>query len=186
MLIPANTFASRLDPPEWGTDSEDRSIRAAHAYKLLHAVKTPPGTNSDGTIDEAKLRKWIVETRQLCATHGREETGDLMIGELLSDSPVGSDDIWPHEAVRQVLEEVGTANIAQGMSIGRYNARGAHWVDPSGKEERTLASQYRGWSKKLAFDAPFIAKMLEDLAKSYDREADQNVERQRLERRVDP
>lgn len=175
-----------VDPPEWGTNSEDRSIRATHAYRLLHAAKMLPGTSDDGTIDEAKLRKWIVETRELCAAHGREETGDLMIGELLSNSPAGSDDIWPHEAVRHVLEEVGTANIAQGMSTGRSNARGAHWVDPSGNEERTLASQYRGWSKKLAFDAPFIAQMLEGLARNYDREADWNVERRRLERRVDP
>lgn len=176
---------SGMDPPEWGTNSEDRSLRATHAYRLLHAVKALPGASGDGIVDEAKLRKWIVDVRQLCMTHGREETGDSMIGELLSNSPAGGDGIWPHEVVRLVLEDVGTANIAQGLSIGRQNARGAHWVDPEGKEERTLASQYRGWAKKLAFDAPFTAKILEDLAKNYDREADWNIERHRLERRVD-
>jgi hypothetical protein len=84
-----------------------------------------------------------------------------------------------------MLEEVGTENIAQGMALGQYNARGVHWVDPSGAEDRALASRHREWSKKLAFDTPFTAKVLEDLAKRYDHDAERHIEDHRLERRVD-
>jgi hypothetical protein len=33
------------------------------------------------------------------------------------------------------------------------------------------AAQYRGWAKAVAFQYPFTAKLLEEMARSYDREA---------------
>jgi len=58
----------------------------------------------------------------------------------------GTDGIWPNEAVRDVLEEVSTKEIAVGMSIGLYNSRGVQWRGPGGQQERDLAAQYRDWS----------------------------------------
>jgi hypothetical protein len=57
------------------------------------------------------------------------------------------------------------------MSIGRRNARGAHWRGEGGGDERGLASQYRRWSKAVLFEYPFTARFLGDLARSYDHEA---------------
>jgi hypothetical protein len=37
---------------------------------------------------------------------------------LLAKSKAGGDGIWPSESIREVLEEVGTKEIAIGMSIG--------------------------------------------------------------------
>lgn len=173
-----------IDPPEWQSEGETKSARAAQAYRLLHAATRLPGAGDDGNIDSAELKNWIVEARTLCKTYGREEIGDQLIGDLLASSPPGSDGIWPHETVRDVLEEVGTTNIARGMSIAKYNARGAHFRARGGGEERELADQYRNWSKQIAFDWPFTARMLEELAKSYDHEAEWHDEDDSLERRV--
>lgn len=160
-----------IDPPEWKLDEAREKQVGTHAYRMLHDMRRIPGTRDDGTIDETVLKDWIVQVRALCQTNAREEVGDITIGELLSKSSEGTDGIWPREEVRGVLEEVGTTNIARGMSTGRRNARGAHWRDAGGKQERDLAAQYRGWARKLSFDWPFASRLLEDIAKSYDHDA---------------
>jgi hypothetical protein len=91
---------------------------------------------------------------------------------LLAKSKPGTDGIWPSESIREVLEEVGTKEIAVGMSIGLYNSRGAHWRGPSGDQERELAAKYRGWSKTIAVNSPFTSRLLEEIARSYDRDAE--------------
>ena len=160
-----------VDPPEWNLEAARQRDIGTQAYRMLHDMRRLPGTQDDGKIDKAVLKDWISQVRALCASNAREEVGDSTIGELLAKSPEGKDGIWPCEEVRDVLEDVGTTNIARGMSIGRRNARGVQWRDVGGKQERELATKYRGWSRKLSFDWPFTARLLEDLAKNYDHEA---------------
>lgn len=160
------------DPPEWRSRNEESaSAIAGQTYRLLHKAKRIPGTRDDGTISVGDLIKWITDVRALCKTYGREIVGDHSIGELLSKCPAGNDGIWPCEPVRQALEVTGTQDIADGMAIGVHNARGAHWRGEGGSQERELCAKYRGWSKELAFDSPFTARLLEQIARSYEREA---------------
>jgi addiction module HigA family antidote len=156
------------DPPEWHVDS---SV-ATQAYRLLHKARRIPGARDDGSIDLGKLKEWIAEVRALCKMYGREVVGDHSIGELLAKAPPGPDSIWPCEPVRQALEEIGTKDIADGIAIGVYNLRGAHWRGVGGQQERDLAAKYRGWSKQVAFDSPFVSRLLEQIARSYDRDAE--------------
>jgi addiction module HigA family antidote len=158
------------DPPEWKV--KDKSGVATQAYKLLHAARRIPGTQEDGSIDADKLKAWISEVRFLCKLHGRESVGDQTIGDLLAKAPADPDGLWPCQPVREVLEEVAAPEIARGMSIGVYNLRGAHWRGEGGQQERELAAKYRGWSKQTAFEYPFVSRFLEEIAKSYDRDAE--------------
>jgi hypothetical protein len=160
-----------VDPPEWKLDEAREKQIGTHAYRMLHDMRLIPGTRDDGTIDKAVLKDWLIQVRALCIANAREAVGDITIGDLLSKSSDGADGIWPREEVRDVLEEVGTTNIARGMSTGRRNARGVQWRDVGGKQERELAASYRAWSKKLSFDWPFTSRLLEDLAKNYEHEA---------------
>jgi len=43
---------------------------------------------------------------------------------------------------------------------------------PGGQQERDLAAQYRDWSKTVAVNSPFTSRLLEDIAKGYDRNAE--------------
>ena len=161
------------DPPEWRPSNAggDGSI-ATQTYRLLHKAKRIPGSNDDGTIDVAKLKEWITAVRALCKAYARKEVGDHAIGELLSKCPTGVDGIWPCEPVRQALEDTGTKDIADGMAIGLYNSRGATWRGEGGEQERELAAKYRGWAKEVAFEFPFTSRLLERIARSYDRDAE--------------
>jgi hypothetical protein len=124
-----------------------------------------------GTSTQKKLAQWISEVRAIAKAHGRERIADSCIGGLLSKSAPDEDGIWPRIAIRDVLEELGTKAIADGMGVGLYNQRGAHFRAVGGGQERELAAKYRGWSKLTAISWPFTSRLLENLALGYDREA---------------
>ena len=107
----------------------------------------------------------------LAREYGRVEIGDQMIGQLLSHCPPGGDGVWPCEPVRETIDDVGSQEIASGMVVGIRNARGATWRGEGGAQERGFAEQYRSWAREVAFEHPFTANMLEQVAASYDHDA---------------
>ena len=144
-----------------------------------------PETQPNGSIDLKGLKDWLKQVRTLTRGSGRADIGDKMIGRLLSHCPLGSDGIWPCEPVREVLEDLGSQDIATGMWIGIRNARGATWRGAGGDQERGLAEQYRSWSREVAFEYPFTAGMLEQIGASYDQEAQWWDNRDDLRERLD-
>jgi len=161
------------DPPEWKAKDEEQALAlATAAHRLLRNIKLIPGTNTGGKIDAQALSAWVKEARALCVKYGRAEIGDQMIGQLLSAAAVGTDGAWPCEEVRKVLEENGTPDIANGVQVGVYNSRGAHFRGEGGGQERALAQTYRSWSRALAFQYPYVSNLLEGIAQRYDRDAE--------------
>jgi addiction module HigA family antidote len=160
------------DPPEWKIPDEDRRKDiATSVFGLLHRMVRFPGTAKNGAIDGKKLRNWIAQARELGRQYGREDTVDSVVGEILGRCPAEPDGVWPCEAVRQALDEFGSLRMANGVSIGRRNMRGAQFRGPNGDEERAMAAQYRSWAKAVSYQYPFTARMLVEMAEGYDREA---------------
>ena len=127
----------------------------------------------------------------MCREHGRSEIGDEQIGELLSKAPSEDDGSRPCQPVCEVLERLAwlaSPVVARGFEVGMYNARGvvSRGLDEGGAQERELAARYRAWAGRLAFEYPYVANVLERIAKGYDREAEREdsdvLARQRLER----
>ena len=160
------------DPPEWtaATDAQ-RAASAATSYSVLHRTSRIPGTQEDGSIATNALRQWVDDARALGRLHGRIESTDHAIGELLGRCQADPDGVWPCESVRHILDDVASQDITEGMSMGCYNLRGVHSRSEGGQDERALAAQYRGWAKTVSFEFPFTATFLEHLARTYDREA---------------
>ena len=158
------------DPPEWRPPSSESRTALAHAaYRLLTSASRIPGTQTDASIDQEKLREWVKQARTLAHKYGRAEMGDQMIGQLLSRCEHDDDGVWPCEYVRDVLDDVGSEEMAIGMSIGIRNARGETPRDEPGTPEHALAEKYRIWSREVAFEHPFTARMLDKTADSYER-----------------
>jgi hypothetical protein len=161
------------DPPEWKPkDAEHSSAMGTATYRLLQNIKRIPGTDDEtGKINEKDLRAWVKETQSLCAKYGRAKIGDQYIGQILAASAVGDDGIWPCPEVRSVLEDCGNEDIASGVHMGVYNSRGDHARGKGGSQERVLAERYRSWARNLAFEYPYVASVVESIAKTYDHEA---------------
>jgi addiction module HigA family antidote len=174
------------DPPHLRPGNADSaSGLAIAAYRLLTRATRVPGTNDEGKIDPRKLGNWLTKVRELTREHAREAVGDGVVGQLLGRSPTGEDGIWPNEVVRDVLEDFGTPELSSGMRNGRYNTRGPVWRGEGGGPEQDLAERYRSWSRQLASRYPFTSRMLSDLAKMYDREAELHDTDSKVRRRLD-
>jgi hypothetical protein len=116
--------------------------------------------------------------------HGRAKIGDQTIGQILATASVGEDGVWPYEPVRAVLEGIASQDIAAGMATGVYNLRGVHSRDEGGKQERELAEKYRNWSRQLAFEYPYVANLVAQIAIRYDRDAEREDSEEGVRKRL--
>lgn len=174
-------FRSRNEEETPREPNEQDAFIAQQAFHLLHDWHTVPGTIDDGTVDEAALRSWCAEVRRLAEDCGRLEVCDSHIGQNLAHAPSDEDGSWPCVAVRKVIEEIATESLASGMHCGVKNSRGVVSRGRGGDQERELVSKYRQFAEQVRFDSPFVARILEDLADSYEHEARNWDERERWE-----
>lgn len=161
------------DPPEWfGPQKVPSYELATAAYSLMQNINIIPGTREDGSLDQKILSNWIFNARSLCRKYGRVEVGDQVIGKILSSSQMGIDEVWPCETVREVIEEISSKEMAIGLLVGLRNSGGAVVRGGDGGErEKNLADKYRNWAHYLSFDFPFVSRILNDIAKSYEEDA---------------
>ena len=157
------------DPPEWRIeDPEQRDEMAMSAHRLLDQINHIPGTGTDGRIDTQALFAWVIEVRRLCVEHGRAESGDEYIGQLLSRSQSEEDGTWPCLPICEVMERIASRHIGIGFSIGVRNGRFMQLTRNVGRVEREKAAQYRERAKQRAFDYPHVSGILEGIAADYD------------------
>jgi addiction module HigA family antidote len=160
------------DPPELQIDNQERRDAIVSAtYQLLGRIRRTPGTGKDGAVNRDELLAWLNETRRLCAEYARPEIGDQCIGHLLARSSPGPDGSWPSAAVCDAMETIASPEIAIGFRVGVQNARGAVWRGEGGGQERGLSARYRTRAAELAIEYPYVSGVLEDLARSYDHQA---------------
>jgi addiction module HigA family antidote len=173
------------DPPEWRIETpEQRSAVALAAHRLLDQIKKIPGTDENGKIHAKALVAWLSDVRRLCREFARADIGDHCLGQLLARAPEGEKGIWPCEAVCEAMERIASPEIGEGFYIGVRNSRGVHWRGEGGKQERELAAKYRAWAERLHFDYPYVGRVLEEIAKSYEREAGWHDSRAIITKRV--
>lgn len=153
-------------------DDANKEAIFHNVYRVLDHIQRTPGANDAGEIDVAALIHWINEVRAQLAGLSRSEIGDQCIGQLLGKCQPGKDGIWPHEAVRIALESAGTEEISRGMELAVYNSRGVVTRGHGGDQERELEKKYRTWANALAPRHPFTARMLNNIAEGYRRDAE--------------
>lgn len=153
-------------------------------YRILQKMRRCPGLLSDGSVDGNRLRVWVEGVQRCARELGRAEWGDYYVGELLSGAPEGQDGIWPCQSVRNVVEEVWSERLGEGLHIGIRNSRGAVWRGDGGNQERALAAKYRGWAERVAYSSPNMSGVLRSVADSYDHDAGWEDDRERIRRRT--
>jgi hypothetical protein len=168
-------FRAASDPPRSEDEPDEPADYAAAynartAYSLLQDWRTPPGTGTDGKIDAAELGAWVKHSRELLVDSDRIDIGDECIGQLLSGSQKGEDGIWPAEPIRDLLEELSSQHLADGLAMGRFNSRGTTTRGPSdgGAQERALAKQYEEWATKVSPEWPATGRLLRELSRTYE------------------
>jgi hypothetical protein len=154
---------------ERGEETEEGAARARLGYELLHSWRGGPGFQEDGSLDNKEMRNWVSRTRQLLQERGQEIIGDQTIGGALVYTPPDPDGAWPHIAVRNIIEELGSEQLERGIEIGVFNSRGVFMKSPTegGQQERQIAERYQGYANQVADRWPRTAAMLRRIARSY-------------------
>ena len=150
---------------------EEREAQFRFSFEVLSHLRGMPGLMDDGTVDPETLNTWVSESRRLCEDRDRRDIGDQRIGEVLANSPIGIDGVWPCEAVRDVLETAQSPeHLRIGFSIGRSNQRGftSRGIFDGGTQERELAQVYRRDAAQIRLRWPATARLLRELAESYE------------------
>ncbi|HIJ06382.1 hypothetical protein, partial [Methanocalculus sp.] len=153
--------------------SEESRAKATNAYRLLMEWKRPPGTQDDGTFSAEHFNHWLRSVKALCTESGHLKIALQTIGDVLIHAPADQDGLWIHRSVASAMNDRDAEDMRKGFQIATYSARGAHWVDPTGKPEKKLAKDYRQKAEAVE-NAGFhrFAITLRGLADGYEREAE--------------
>lgn len=187
--LPKNLYAEFLSDPTLFVDCiclvyrprnstqepNDESLRvvAESAWSLLHNGRGVPGIQDDDDIDPIVFLQWVNTVRKLAGEMDRAEVTEVTVGQWLSVCPADPDETWPHLIVRDLLEESDSDRLRRGFVTGVLNNRGIVSRDcyEGGEQERTLAAKYRGYAARIRVSYPRVATMLEDIARSYEHDA---------------
>ena len=167
--------------------TDEQKARASAAYTILNSFHLIPGQQDENKIDESILLNWINMVRNKANERDRLVAADLKIGDILAHAPLDPQDHgWPHQIVRNIVEKLSNDDIERGIILERHNMRGVWTKDPyeGGKQERTLANQYRSWSEISRLHWPRMSQTLDKIAKEWDELAkreDARSEQEKLE-----
>lgn len=172
-------FRSENEPSE-GKSTEAEAF-ALLALDFLESWRQMPGVREDGSVDTEALRAWVMRVRELAVEFGRTEVADIYIGHALAFSPIDPDGLWPHQAVREIIEDLANPVIEDGWQTQISNNRGVttRMLTEGGEQERMLVERYQKDAKQMNDRWPRTAAVLREIAESYRRgaiEQDQRAE----------
>jgi len=166
--------------------SEIQKQRAKSAWDLLRTWKKIPGIDKDGNINNEELNKWVCSVLKLAEQKKRLKSAYNYIGQVFSHAPSDpTDSVWPHIAVRNLIEELKNEDLESGIEIEQFNSRGVVTKNmfEGGKQEYDLAQKWREWQKNIDIKWLRTKKMLGRIADSWEKEAkreDIDAEKQKL------
>jgi hypothetical protein len=164
---PDKEEASKPADSDDPADARSQSI-VKGAYHVLRTLDAVPGQRVDGTIDAERLHHWVNEVRSSLKNCGRLRAGDSQIGQLLAQAPNADDGGIIPVAIRDLLEEVRSGPMENGLSVGLFNRRGvtSRGLFDGGEQERQLARQY-GEAAEACAAWPRTMRVLRGLEESY-------------------
>jgi hypothetical protein len=156
-----------------GLTEEQRWKIADNASEVLKTWHLLPGVTDDRSIDSDELEKWVLAVRESSRKIKVLNGCDIKLAEVLARMPQDPDGIWPHKAVRKLLEKLRNTRIERHIPIAIYNQRGliARQVGQGGDQERELFDKYTAWAEIVASEWSRSSKILRSLARMYDRAA---------------
>jgi hypothetical protein len=158
--------------------TEQEKIIAQNAWHLLNDWETLPGKQVDGSFSADNFNEWLKNVKIKCGQSGHLEVALITIGKVLINYIPDPSGLWIHKTIAEALNADDAEDMREGFSVGIYNSREAHWVDPTGKPEKELAAKYKKQAEDVE-NAGFyrLAITLRNLAKSYEHEAERIIEK---------
>ncbi|GGJ44028.1 hypothetical protein [Deinococcus roseus] len=160
-------------------DVEAQRKRWWAAYNLVSSFQHGPDLGLSGKGLTLTLVQWAPRALAACAALGCDALEE--VGWVVSHCD--SEDIWPPEAVRHLIEELASEDFDKGVLVGRQDQRGlikkAH--REAGAQEHALKARHLRDADVLQGQFPRTSRMLRKLANSYRRLGDRDDRDDELE-----
>lgn len=166
-----DAYRGKGEPAE-DAPSEEQQDRAGAAHSIFMHWHHVPGFQQPEKPDTEALKRWVRDARRLAVNSDRGEIGDLVIGRMLAYAPNDTNDgAWPHRAIRDVIEDVGSDDLESGIRSEQINKRGANWrgLTEGGAQERDLAAEAEGWASVVGPGWPRTESLLRSISDMWDR-----------------
>jgi len=170
-------YRSENEPREERRElTREEETVAKNAWTLLYDWRIPPGTMQDGSFSADQFTTWLEKTKQISIESGHLSIALSLVGRVLYYSPPDPDGLWIIRAIAEALNDRNADKLRSGFTEQVFNSRGAHWVDPTAKEEKELAVKYNNQANMVE-DAGYqrFAAALRQVAQSYEREAERVI-----------
>lgn len=165
-------------------DGEERSSRTLEQDELANnlfdfyykALFCPCENNGD--IDLSNLKEWVDKFKAKLEEQKQLSLLGGALGRLFAYSPVGKDGYYPHESVREIIENLENESLGREYEVAEHNKRGVYSPD-AGKTEKEMALRYKEIADGIRVFYPESAKIYDNLYKSYNSKSE--AERRRAE-----
>lgn len=132
----------------------------------------------NGNIDLDELKEWVENLKTKLQEQKQLNLLGHVLGRLFAYSPIGSDGYYPHESVREIIEQLTDDSLRSSYVTTECNKRGVHSPD-AGKTEKEMALRYKENADAIRILYSECAKIYDSLYQSYYYESE--AERRRAE-----
>lgn len=156
--------------------TEEQKGLANSVYDLYYEASFCPAEN-DGTVNEQELEEWVEKFITLLEKQKQRRLFGHLLGHVLANAPIGEDDCYPCEAVRNIIEqyEDDFESLRNSYTTAIFNKRGVY--SPSaGKAEMEIANSYKKNADKLRAKYPRTAEIYDCLYQQYKYQSDSERE----------
>lgn len=137
--------------------------------------RSVPGMDWAGNFDAEVFKEWLAKVKTWSRENDRYEVAMQFTGQGISYAPKRGK-VLIHEPMIAALNDADAEEMRKGYILGVINQRGAHFVDPTGNEERAIADEYKKASDDaLTMGYQRYSNALRKIAENYEREARQTV-----------
>lgn len=133
---------------------------------------------NNGDIDLHELKEWVNKFKEKLEEQKQSKLLGSVLGRLFAYSPAGKDGHYPHESIREIIEELADESLRNSYEIAEHNKRGVYSPD-AGKTEKEMALRYKENADGIRILYSESAKIYDNLYKSYYHESE--AERRRAE-----
>ncbi|NFD83133.1 trypsin-like peptidase domain-containing protein [Clostridium botulinum] len=160
-----------------GSRTTEQSNISQNLFGFYYKALFCPCENN-GDIDLNELKEWVKNFKDKLDEQKQSKLLGDELGRLFAYSPVGNDGYYPHESVREIIEELADERLRNSYVITERNKRGVYSPD-AGKTEKEIALKYKENADQIRILYSESAKIYDELYKSY--YYDSEAERRRAE-----
>lgn len=146
------------------------SGKKMHFYTLEREMKFCPGEEK-GSINKEVLNVWLSAFSKRLNSQNQSSLFYKKIGKLFACSPTGSDGAFPHETIREKIEEIGNEELINSFASAIIYGRGMYKVT-DGKDEYKLGQKYEEISRKYLIRYPKTAKIFSIISRRFFNESE--------------